>query len=177
MTTLYLNHLPVNLTRNVFLVLILSSTCIFSGCKKLRLFPEYVEKLPAMTTEGKDTFGCLIDGEIFLPRGTFPMTPGLRKNVNPVTLELQVNRGSKSLNINVSHITNSGEYDLTTNMNSAEYYDGAEQYIATSGKVMIKTRDFMKEVLAGTFSFVLTNLKTGKTISVTDGRFDMKYGQ
>jgi hypothetical protein len=104
------------------------------------------------------------------------MIPGLRKNVNSFNLSLGVNRGSKSLRINVDNITNLGEYDLTTNTNSAEYYDGVEQYVATTGKVVIKTRDFMKEVIAGTFSFILTNSKTGKTISVTDGRFDMKYG-
>jgi hypothetical protein len=55
----------LKLTKQILSILIFSSICVFSGFKKLRLFPEYVEKLPAMTAEGKDTFGCLVDGVIF----------------------------------------------------------------------------------------------------------------
>ena len=49
-------------------------TLIFS-CKKDKKTP--LEQLPEATQEGKGTFGCLINGEVFKPNGGWGFSPSL----------------------------------------------------------------------------------------------------
>jgi hypothetical protein len=45
--------------------------CLFlTQCWFLKKDPEPLERLPSITQEGKNTFGCLIDGKPFLPVNT-----------------------------------------------------------------------------------------------------------
>ena len=48
---------------------------LFFSCKKDKKTP--LEQLPDATQEGKGTFGCLINGEVFMPNGGGGFTPSL----------------------------------------------------------------------------------------------------
>ena len=63
--------------------LICLCTCQFA-CKKNIFNPDddadttpmtEEEKLPPITEEGANTFGCLVDGEVWLPKGGNPLNP------------------------------------------------------------------------------------------------------
>ncbi|WP_299762726.1 hypothetical protein [uncultured Pontibacter sp.] len=51
-------------TRALYLLLVL---LCFSSCKKWFANPK--EELPAATMEGKNTFGALVNGKVWLPKG------------------------------------------------------------------------------------------------------------
>ncbi|HRZ32920.1 MAG TPA: hypothetical protein P5188_11465 [Flavobacterium sp.] len=55
------------------IVLVLLVHFILVGCENTD--DGTTSTLPELTTEGKDTFGCLIDGELFLPRKRVYGTP------------------------------------------------------------------------------------------------------
>jgi hypothetical protein len=50
----------------VFSLALLVSILQFSGCD---IFPTPKEKLPPITHEDKNTFGCLVNGKVWLPNG------------------------------------------------------------------------------------------------------------
>ena len=50
----------------IFSILLLASILQFSGCG---LLPTPKEELPPITQEGKNTFGCLVNGKVWLPKG------------------------------------------------------------------------------------------------------------
>lgn len=55
------------LTLTLFATLLINP---FSGCKKEDVNP--VEKLPSATQTGANTFGCLVDGSVLVPRDGIP---------------------------------------------------------------------------------------------------------
>ena len=56
------------------------------------------------------------------------------------------------------------------------YYQSGAGYMTTSqyvGKVVITRTDTIKGIISGTFEFTGHSAKTGQTISITQGRFDV----
>ena len=50
-------------------VLLLFIFSTFEGCKKHTNSGNPIDQLPPETQTGANTFGCLINGEVFLPKG------------------------------------------------------------------------------------------------------------
>lgn len=171
-----------------------------SGCKKLS--DAISPGLPEATQEGKNTFGCRIAGSVWLPytehvldRSVEPRYSG---SGGP---SLDIEATHKSANANYSRVTlyldgftamRPGTYAL--NQGARVVYQNHEagandeyKADATTGQGSItftKVEDGVSTgiggittkftILSGTFSFTAVSATSGKTVALTDGRFDVK---
>jgi len=173
--------------------LLLASSCTKNG--KILLKPG-TEVLPPITQTGAGTFGCLINGKVWLPGG-----PG-------TTLDAQYSRGSlslyalkdsgpenskginqifQSLSMSYEPIYKLGTYyfkyfpplqglgagfmDYASNCNyQANDQDSLQTYIT------VTKLDSIHRIVSGTFNFLFIPSGPGcDTLKITQGRFDMKY--
>ena len=177
-----------NLTA-IFLALLLFT---FSQCKKKTEEPQ----LPPETTTGAMTFGCKVNGKVFVPKDG---------NGRPGLYVQYVNLGTGSgggwfLNIpalnyqdepiaGISSTTDSlllvqGEtYEFSRGRGKAKaFYSldterGASLYIkgdADTGSLHITFHDVSSRIISGVFYFDGTN-ENGAIIKITEGRFDLRY--
>ncbi len=67
--------------------------------------------------------------------------------------------------------------DALAPYNYGHYYDGSNRYVTDSqhtGTVTITRADTVNKIIAGTFEFTGYDPKTKQTISISEGRFDVK---
>lgn len=161
--------------------LFLISCCslfLFISCQK--------ERLPKLTEEGKNTFGCKINGKNWVPHGTGgfggsdPTSGGFFQNTH--TIFITAYNGRESIEFYLENVFNSGEYSLSGNNGGSYYIRGDNtsipdiSYITDSqhtGKVEIVNYDTTNKIVSGTFQFTAVN-KEGETVRITEGRFDIK---
>jgi hypothetical protein len=146
------------------------------------------DQLPPITTEAKGTFGCKINGKVWLPKtNTTPPWP-------PVYASVDRNHG---WNIGVSGTYKTGnEYILVVlsfyfNKDSVNYslqnYPPGGQYIDVAnnklwssdslrvGQVSLLKFDTTNQIISGIFNFNCINTQTGEILNITDGRFDTHF--
>ncbi|WP_412465489.1 DUF6252 family protein [Pedobacter sp. KLB.chiD] len=154
-----------------FCVLLLFAL-IFSSCKKKLDFTKK-DELPAETQRGGGTFGCLIDGKIYTPDGVFGL-PALTASLQYQILNLRAIRKStnEAIGLPVRNMTSVGEYAITSEMG---YSSPDLDYKAVAGKITITQYDVANNIVSGRFYFTARNEKAGKTVSITDGRFDVHF--
>lgn len=153
--------------------------------------------LPDPTQSGQNTFGCLVNGKSYIPDGSGSWS-GI-KPVNggffvlrsiPYTLGVYVRTYAKDgqrieLYLNSyelgNHPLNSNTQTMPASLNPAKYglYESGdgESYVTSSrytGQITIVKADTVTGVVAGTFEFKAATAG-GKTITVTNGRFDVNY--
>jgi hypothetical protein len=159
-----------------------------SQCQKKDPNPQ----LPPETTIGADTFGCKVDGQVFVPqdgRGK----PGLYATEYT---NLGTGRGGgyylslgavdwKPVNSIAIHadslLVETGKtYPFKSGKGIAyvlvDY--GNESYLTLDtdpGQLVITRYDPIQRILSGRFDFVATNKSTGHQVHVTDGRFDVRF--
>ncbi len=180
---------------------ILVLACLFLGftaahCKKDK---DPVSQLPPETQEGKNTFGCLVNGQVFLPKGNGGLSPILTcyyQSIYPSVsgFVFQVNANDNRTSDNLKSITiNLDSFKLNSGMsillNSGHNgISGKGQRV--SGNVLIPYRyntsdgvtgmlditmfDEINQIVSGTFWFNAVN-SFGDSVHITQGRFDMKY--
>jgi len=174
----------------------------FTACKKHKSNPADSTGLPPATQTGAKTFGCLVNGEVFVPkRKVGSINPvlqcyyqyldddydksyfwGLSANHQGKDCELtSISLGTDSL-----AIVEGKTYQLIRNGRgnaSAQYtyypncYTLENNYKTndlTGGELTITYFDEINQIVSGTFWFTAVNDK-GDTVRVTDGRFDMPY--
>jgi hypothetical protein len=167
------------------------SVLLLAGCKK-----EIVE-LPPATQTGANTFGAKVDGVMWGPQGfgPFPANNLLKATFNSSTGILLMNARNFSsspneteFEIQLSGVTGPGTYMLNTNTprlsaSSYGYYyknrlNPVEEWITTAdytGSVTITKLDVVNLIVSGTFQFdAISNGTPAKSLSVTEGRFDIK---
>lgn len=172
-------HLPV-------LVLVLFITNTSSRCKKQNSEPQ----LPAETTIGAMTFGCKVNGKVFVPKGSID-GPGI------IAQYLFLGNGPGGgwwLNLSaVDRYESKGIYFRTDTLlliednvynlkrekgyPSAEYAMGLYDYFMgnnDTGKIIVTRHDLSQRILSGRFYFTATN-NNGEKINITEGRFDIRY--
>lgn len=171
-------------------ILILLLGC--SACKEGLLSPK--EELPPATQEGKNTFGCLVNGEVWLPKGgitinklTYDYNPTYNKNYFQVRAKRYfVDNGkdvSQTLSITIEEeFVETIAYKLEDPSSSRGRYANLEIpcVLETApgqpGILAITKLDTVNHIIAGTFEFTVWT-EDCDTIKVTDGRFDIKYQQ
>jgi hypothetical protein len=179
----------------IFLALILLS---LTACKKDKNIngtgtpPPQQQQLPPITTEGKNTFGCLVNGNVWLPEVTpyqmfvYPLTSSYNPNFgfDVKTTKKISNSIFQGISLQIINLNDTGEYYLNSNSSIGSYgtYSDAliDCFYSTNttqvGKVKIIKFDIPNKIIAGTFEMKLW--KNGcDTINITDGRFDVKYAQ
>jgi hypothetical protein len=177
-----------------FLLIAMSAMTIFtfSQCKKNKTEEP---QLPPETTTGAMTFGCKVNGQIFLPKDGNGR-PGLY--VQYINLG-NVPSGGWHLNIPAyNYLTNRGvsiqtdslllmeglSYDFkqikgfplafyeVLNNGTTEIFGKLDNDI---GSLFVKRHDKANRILSGTFFFTGTKISTGEKVSITEGRFDIRY--
>ena len=156
-----------------------------------------LSKLPPITQEGKNTFGCLVNGKAWLPENgeIIIATPALRfyyDNINGGEFSIIAKKRIVNANIDqeiilaVNNISTIRNYTFPFNNNnmgikfnnyksnvSCITLFSADSDVQIIGHISISRFDLAEGVISGTFEFNLSKLGC-ETIKVTNGRFDSK---
>jgi hypothetical protein len=146
-----------------------------------------IDLLPPATQSGANTFGCLIDGEVFTPDnrpnsfdhsyisangGYYLVIGGGRRLDNGL---LGINIGTEKLSINEGDIV-----ILSTreegNAYGSFYFSSNTSYTSSiySGELHINKHDFINKIISGTFWYDIKDA-FGDIHQIREGRFDIKY--
>jgi hypothetical protein len=182
-------------------LLLYSLSCVLlsSSCKKQKPVNP-IDQLPAATQEGKNTFGCLVNGKAFLPKGPslspilscyyqylntssskgyfFGLSASDRSNpdnfstIGIFTDSLKVFESS-IISLTQKSIAGKayGQYGIYVIGSSSKiFYTNS----ISTGQLRITKLDSLNQIVSGTFWFNAVN-SNGDTFKVTDGRFDVHY--
>jgi hypothetical protein len=167
--------------------------CIY-GCRKEAMKKK---ELPPITQEGKNTFGCKVNGEVWIPdfKCRFFTDPceairiaflsAFPPSILPIGIGLnarkELNNSSSYFHIGTkyiyappaTYITGVGNiYDSL----DIEFSDDATGIFykmgGRDGLFEISKLDTTSKIIAGTFNFTLSN--GADSVVITDGRFDLK---
>ena len=182
------------------LMLLLSVLLVGSSCKKLS---EAISPgLPEATQEGKNTFGCRVNNKVWLPHTEHVVDSPVETRYSGAggpSLEIEATR--KSVGVNYSRVTlhldgftamQPGTYALNqgTRVIYQDHEAGANDEYRAEGSMGQGSITFTKvengtntgiggittnyTILSGTFSFTAVSPTSGKTVTLSDGRFDVK---
>lgn len=168
-----------------------------SNCKKHKTIVDPVSQLPPETQVGANTFGCLVNGEVFLPKGSPFSGPRLQ-----CAYQYLDNGYSKGFYFQLSASHNDepqeligvytedleisvGEFDLMDSFQEGKAYGLYMKFTESGriktytksnlpGKMFITKLDKVNQIISGTFWFSVV-VNPGDTIKITDGRFDMQF--
>lgn len=173
---------------NKLTLLIISVCCLsMSGvkCKKETSLTKE-EELPALTQKGANTFGFVLNGKVWLPKGALlqdRLNITYDANFNGGTLNITAHRyldGDQFQNVAIAsyNISKTGTYSIDKDKVLVSFYKtGSCTYssneIVPKGVFKITKLDLTEKVISGSFEFVLE--KQGcEIINATEGRFDLK---
>lgn len=132
------------------------------------------EELPAETQSGKRTFGCLVNGKVWLPRSNFPYS-SLTSSFGNQIFDIVARQGNISdIGFTIRDFTDVGTYVITGDRIHASFRSYETEYLAYEGAIIIKKCDVINRIMAGRFSFKGKS-EAGEEIEITDGRFDVIY--
>ncbi len=163
-----------------------------AGCKKEKIAE--IDKLPAATKTGANTFGCLVNGKAWMAQTDCQFLCDA-----PFKLNYDANGGGKvfvsalfenikermsfamdSTNTNVDFnyaIFGSSQMGFTYSDEkltpNCSFLFSTDSTTATSGNVTLTRYDLQNRIISGTFSFTLIK-PSCSPIRITDGRFDKK---
>lgn len=173
-----------------YLILILMIVFLMS-CEKEKI--PLPTELPPITEEGKNTFGCLIENEIYVPEKRrvswsipgpqfepiefiFPQYPVYFFRVSTIRL---VDKDDDLMDAVVGFTVDScvnkpGRYRFSF-ISVIYEKEGYTSYSIDNDSLIITKIDTINKIISGQFSAVLTDFSTyTKTINITNGRFDLK---
>ena len=141
--------------------------------------------LPELTQEGAGSFGCLIDGELFLPSGPDP-AGGMRGNPNATLTEVSgtliiQSQVEDEWRINLKSfidlqngIYNFEDTTILTDLSS----NTCQKFIVDSNfsSIEIIFIEIENDIISGTFSGIFINeCDSTQIIQISEGRFDLNY--
>ena len=173
--------------RNLEHIFLISTLLFIAGsCKK--------DILPAATQKGANTFGCKINGAVFIPHDvyTYPVDPGILATYNDSTKEFKISTNEPKnanqnglqrsiyLDIINPHMginnflgKNSGSLFINTNYQPAQFYQTND---TINGTMNITRYDTTAKIISGIFSFDAPAKFNATGIAhITEGRFDVVY--
>jgi hypothetical protein len=159
---------------------------LINACKKQNIDP--LSQLPPATQTGARTFGCLVNGQAFVAKGTSIYDPvGISEYYNGRTFNIKGGHKNSDgsitgLDIDIDSVNLVVGQTYTIKLNSGKRKGdgfGRYSYFGTnnniyntndvvSGEVTITS---LANATAGTFYFNAVNDK-GDTVKITNGRFD-----
>jgi hypothetical protein len=148
--------------------------------KKVKNQKQNWKNSPPETQEGKNTFGCLVDGKAWVIRSSIDAQAFYQEGVLSITADLSEKAQGISITIRDNDIKNI-EYLLESEpIAYALYGDDVENcgYSTTSmfkGKLLITKIDKVNFIISGTFDFEAYSSDCGKIVKITHGRFDLNY--
>ncbi|MCC4213877.1 DUF6252 family protein [Leeuwenhoekiella parthenopeia] len=150
-----------------------------------------LSQLPTETQTGENTFGCLLDGEPFIPGG----------GINPLDCVYQFVNGGYYFSVQGSNIdgdnfgrrisigTENLELSEGSTYQLLEEEDGkangtffystlkSDTSINNSGELTITKLDTENQIISGTFWFDVIHPYTNEIAKIREGRFDMQYSR
>jgi len=160
---------PIHIVLAIFFLLTLTST----QCER-----EEPIQLPPETQTGANTFGCYINGELFVARfGSAPLkqrfltaryTQCASTNDYVVDIQAHGKRGWGSLSV-----SNPEEGEISTLSRAFFFYDGVEYYVQNAGTIFFTRLDTVNRILSGTFAVDLF-CSEGSILQIIEGRFDIR---
>ena len=169
--------------------LLIATIFIFSQCKKNN---NDEPQLPPETNTGAMTFGCKVNGKIFVPRdgrgkpGLFVqyvnlgLGPGGGWYLN-IPATNWIPSSPESINIETdSLLVSQGQTYQFKNAKGfpRAFYNNRDifpKFDNDSGSIFISKFDQVNRIISGTFFFVGTSATSGIKVNVTEGRFDLHY--
>jgi len=174
--------------KNKFLLLtcLLAVPLLWGGCETTTPTPE--QQLPGLTTTGENTFGCLVNGEAWLPEGGNPFGPGskLTSQFHRPTNRLAIGASRDDENQYVGFTIVLFENKELDSLNYAGFDDSDDRCdigsithpIDTTAPYHFEIVSFSLEekTASGTFSFTAVNTSClNDTVAISEGRFDVKW--
>jgi hypothetical protein len=158
---------------------------LFFSCKK-----ENFDVMPPESQSGKNTFGCLIDGDLFVGGCCAPSGP-----VGPISVEYQKESDKLFISVygkmniksisnratRVGIVINSPQLNIKQKLFQACYYpadiiDGCWNFNTINDGMWTITRfDTINKIVSGRFQFVGHCSNDESTKQITQGRFDLKF--
>ncbi len=152
--------------------------------------PPTEEQLPPITTTGAGTFGCKVNGKVWVAKsnktGWPPTYAAIDRNKNWLTFIngniVLSNHTDIVIGIEFNYTFDS-YYPLFVKKNGSSSA-GYTNYISNQfwqtdsiigGGVNILRFDTTNQIVSGTFFFNCVNKETNDTMHITEGRFDMHY--
>jgi hypothetical protein len=176
------------------LLLPLLALALLTQCRKSNPDPAKPEdQLPAATQTGANTFGCLVNGQAYLPAGRVGLGSNYSVSYDPTfnsgSLAVRTyniaNQKSKYLVLGGAGINKIGTYLFGSAQDIGAFFTDDNRSIPcdeyrsmdlntfSKGTLTITRLDRQAGIIAGTFSFLLA--KPGcDTLRITQGRFDYK---
>jgi hypothetical protein len=166
-----------------------------SKCKKDKPPVDPVSQLPPETQTGANTFGCLVDGKVFVPKGAPFSGPSLQcayqylDNGSSKGFYFQLSashrystQNIKSLAIGTENLKlKEGAFILEDAFHDGNAFglfseSGTANYTQKNlpGLLTITKFDEINQIVSGTFWFSVVK-SSEDTIQITNGRFDMQY--
>ncbi len=156
---------------------------------------ENEETLPPETQTGANTFGCLVNGKVWLNGGYAPFpSSNLYASVYPNEFVIGALKSNdnmyQSIFIDVKAPISIGKFNLNSENHQAKFADGITNCyyqtdsISSKGTLEITKFDSINKIVSGQFSFIAFKYKPttiavigncDSTINITEGRFDIKY--
>ena len=164
-------------------LLIFTTTACFSD--EDPLFTTVERSLPAITTEGLNTFGCYIDGELFGPLDSpgfaqDPLdawyTPYSNGGFQLVCIQYNKETKSRKVMYMISNFTGVGNYGFSFIQESFTDFENSKRFAIDTlspNQIEILHLDIEQAIVSGTFYFTAIAEDYSDTIQVTDGRFDV----
>ena len=173
---------PIKLLAHFFTVVILM-TCL--SCEDDNIFKQLVDPpakvLPPATQTGANTFGCKVNGKVWLPSET-AWIEFINGGLNIVGEDILDNNSAVAIHIGEFTISDSGYFQLGkhTSYFSQASFDTDKNIFITDlvniGNITITRLDTTKlnYIVSGTFNFKARDEITGETVEITEGRFDLR---
>ena len=170
-------------------ILIVTTFIFLSSCDLFNM--KHDPKLPPLTTEGNDTFGCLVNGNLFLPEAPFGYGTGVYAelqgvNTDTVGINLYATNSTTDHNLIISIFdTPTLQVGKIYNLSDAKFFVDYTDYSNTpsctykkviSGDLKLLKFDITNPkhmIIAGIFEFDASSADCTDTVNVTQGRFDV----
>lgn len=172
-------HIKANFIR-FFSILALFVVLLFSNCDNTApVAKTELEKLPPATQEGKNTFGCLVNGEAMVVNSITKLTAIYQQGIFQIGAVSNSPRYSLGIAIIEDGFTiSTGDYPLDRPpFFISRFSENPCVYLpenTINGKLTITLFDKSRFVVSGLFEFS-TVANTCDTIKITNGRFDLNY--
>lgn len=150
-----------------------------------------IDQLPPATQTGEQTFGCLINGEVFLPDNFGSGRPNAFYQFADGAFTLGISASSSvdehlesvavgAIDVEPINIARYNLKELETGNYFGRYSIGGGLFLnkittkSLPGKLTITNFDPENFIISGTFEFTVFD-NEGNEIKITNGRFDMLY--
>ena len=181
-------------------ILFVLTLLLLLGCSKDNSSNDPVDRLPAATTTGANTAGCLVNGQVLLPKGNgfggpilscfyqqdldgFHLGLSISNKTNNIlkTIRMSLNPNQlvenntyslvKRIDNGSSYTSNFGVYTIYSDTTSDNIF---ETNVLIIGEIKITKLNTTLRIISGTFWYDAINPQ-GEVVQVREGRFDMRY--